>query len=146
MSSTPQLAPPTQTVTFETQIPQDIYLALRAHGLFREALAEQSQHLLALRFYQDHLLSLGQAARLAGLDRWAFIELLGENQIPVIDYDDEELANEFDTVDQLIVQLKAEPQYRARRLFATIDKLHALEPTLTQTEPHEEIQAHRTEK
>ncbi|MCX6044588.1 MAG: UPF0175 family protein [Chloroflexi bacterium] len=102
--------PSTHTVTFETQIPHDIYLTLRAHGLFREALAKQSQHLLALRFYQEHLLSLGQAARLAGLDRWAFIELLGKNHIPVIDYNDEELAIEFATIDQLAVQLNAEPK------------------------------------
>jgi len=67
----------------------------------------QSQQLLVLRFYQEHLLSLGQATRLAGLDRWAFIELLGENHIPVIDYNDEELVSEFAMVDQLIVQLTA---------------------------------------
>ena len=39
-----------------------------------------------------------------------------------------------------------ERQYRARRLFATIDKLQAIEHTLTQTEIDEEIRAYRAEK
>jgi len=88
-------------IVVETQVPEDIYLTLQASGLFREALAEQSRHLLAMRFYQDRVLSLGQAARLAGLNRWVFIDLLADNNIPVIGYSDEELAVEFAAVDRL---------------------------------------------
>jgi predicted HTH domain antitoxin len=94
-----------QTVTVETQIPEDIYLTLQANGLFREVLAKQSRHLLALRFYQERILSLGKAARLAGLNRWEFIDFLGANNVPIIDYTDEELANEFAAVDQLATEL-----------------------------------------
>jgi predicted HTH domain antitoxin len=93
-------------VIIETPVPEDIYLTLQASGVFREALAERSRQLLAVRFYQERILSLGKAARLAGLDRWQFIDLLSENQVAVIDYSDEELAAEFAAVDRLADELR----------------------------------------
>jgi predicted HTH domain antitoxin len=90
-----------QTVAFETQLPQDIYLTLQAGGLFREALAQKSRHLLAVYCYQQRLLSLGKAARLAEFNRWDFMDLLAEHNAPVLNYSDDELAAEFAAVDQL---------------------------------------------
>ena len=92
-------------MTFETSIPQDIYATLRTQGIFRDALVETTQRLLAIRFFQERLLSLGQAARLAGMNRWQFIELLGENDVPVLAFEEEELADEFAAVGQLAHQL-----------------------------------------
>lgn len=90
-----------QTVAIETQLPQDIYLTLQAGGLFRETLARTSRHLLAVYCYQQRLLSLGKAARLAELNRWDFIDLLAEHNVPVINYSDDELAAEFAAVEHL---------------------------------------------
>ncbi|MGQ9491977.1 MAG: UPF0175 family protein [Anaerolineae bacterium] len=92
-------------IVIETPVPEDIYLTLHASGLFKETLAARSRRLLALRFYQDRVLSLGKAARLAGMSRWEFIDFLSENQVPVINYSDEELANEFATVSELEAEL-----------------------------------------
>jgi predicted HTH domain antitoxin len=92
---------PGKTIAIETQLPQDIYLTLQAGGLFREALAQKSRHLLAVYFYRQRLLSLGKAARLAELNRWDFIDLLAEHNVPVINYSDDELAAEFAAVEQL---------------------------------------------
>lgn len=92
-------------VTLKTQVPEDIYRTLQASGLFKEALVEQSRLLLATRLYQERVLSLGKAARLAGLSRWEFIDYLSENKIPVLDYSDEELAAEFEAVKQLEAEL-----------------------------------------
>ena len=91
----------TMTVTIETQVPEDVYKTLQAHGVFREQLSDQARQLLAIRFYKERALSLGQAARLAGQTRWAFIDLLAANDVPVIDYTAEELAAEFDAVARL---------------------------------------------
>lgn len=96
---------PAQMVIVETQVPEDIYLILQAGGLFREALAERTRHLLALRFYQDRVLSLGKAARLAGLSLWEFMDFLADNDVSLIDYSDEELAAEFAAVDDLAEEL-----------------------------------------
>lgn len=89
------------TITIETQVPEDVYQTLQAHGVFREHLSAQARELLAIRFYKERALSLGQAARLAGQTRWSFIELLAAHNVPVIDYTDEELAAEFDAVARL---------------------------------------------
>ena len=94
-----------QTIVLETQVPEDVYLTLRARGLFREALAEESRRLLAIRYFQDRVLSLGKAARLAGLTRWQFIELLSDSGVAVIDYSDEELETEFGAVDEIAAEL-----------------------------------------
>ncbi|NOX63286.1 MAG: UPF0175 family protein [Chloroflexi bacterium] len=94
------------TVTFETSIPEDVYSALRARGLGGEKLAEETRRLLALRFFKEHVLSLGQAARLAGMSRWDFIEFLSKNDVPVIDFDEEELAQEFAAADRLSWRLR----------------------------------------
>ena len=96
-------------VTFETPVPDDVYLTLRSQGFFRNKLAEETQRLLAVRFFRGRVLSLGQAARLAGMDHWSFIDYASENGIPVIDYGEEELADEFAASDQLAQQLGDKP-------------------------------------
>lgn len=93
-------------VTLETQIPRDVYSTLKSHGVDREHLVAESQRLLALRFFRDHILSLGQAARLSGMDYWSFTEFLSQNNIPVIDLDDEELEDEYSTIKRITQQLR----------------------------------------
>lgn len=61
----------------------------------------QVRELLAIYFYKEHALSLGQATRLAGYTYWSFVDLLSANDVPVLDYTDEELEAEFDAVARL---------------------------------------------
>jgi len=49
---------------------------------------------------------LGRAAELSGLSKWDFIEYLSENDIPVLDYDQDELKREFETSEMLSERLK----------------------------------------
>lgn len=93
-------------VSLETEVPEDIYLTLQASGLFREDLAEQLRCLLALHSYQGRMLSLGKAARLAGLSYWEFIDYLADSGVPVVDYSAEELAAELRAVDRLETELR----------------------------------------
>ena len=95
----------TAMISVETLVPKDVYMTLRAHGLHRQTLAEQCKRLLALYFYQEHLLSLGKAAALAGMGRWQFIDFLAENNVPVIDFSDEELEAEFRSAEHLAAEL-----------------------------------------
>lgn len=88
-------------VTVSTQIPQDVFQVLQAQGLYRDALAIRSQELLAMRFYQDRVLSLGKAARLAGMGKQQFIDFLSTNQVSVINLTEDEFAAEIETVDSL---------------------------------------------
>jgi len=59
-----------------------------------EVTAEEARVLLAIKLYEVHKLSLGQAARLAGYSKRAFMEIVGKHGIPVFSYSPEELREE----------------------------------------------------
>lgn len=56
---------------------------------------DEVQTLLAVKLFESERVSLGQAARLAGYSKRAFIEVLGRHQIPVVNYSPEELREEL---------------------------------------------------
>lgn len=97
-------------VQVETQIPADVHLTLQAQGLHRSALAQESVRLLALHFYQVHDLSLGKAARLADMNLWDSTAYLSQNNVPIVDLDDDELAAEFAAAAQLADELADKDQ------------------------------------
>jgi len=53
---------------------------------------------LAARFFQDELLSLGKAARFAGCSTPEFIDYLGKVNIPSVHYPAEELEQELEAI------------------------------------------------
>jgi predicted HTH domain antitoxin len=55
---------------------------------------------LALRLYEKELLTFGQARQLAGMTRWDFRDLLGEEGI-LRRYDVEELEEDLQTLETL---------------------------------------------
>ncbi|VAX26640.1 hypothetical protein MNBD_NITROSPIRAE02-1618 [hydrothermal vent metagenome] len=85
----------------DIDLPEDIYQTLSSHGFSKEVISRESKKLLALKCYKDKILSLGKSAELSGLSMWEFIEFLGENNIPVIDYSEEQLDREFESVEYL---------------------------------------------
>ena len=87
-------------------LPEQLYLSLSASGLTKEKIVSESRKLLALKCFRDKVLSLGRSAELAGLSKWDFIEYLGNNNVSVVDYEDEELSREFETVERLVERLK----------------------------------------
>lgn len=95
----------TTPVVIETELPEDIFLTLQAHGVNRSTLEKHSRQFLALNYFQDRTLSLGKAAKMAGMNYWEFIEFLGKHGVPVIDYSIDELEHEFKMVEQLAGRL-----------------------------------------
>lgn len=57
--------------------------------------AEEARLQLAIRLFSKGRQSLGQAARMAGFTKRGFIDVLGREGIPVINYDSEELRREL---------------------------------------------------
>ncbi|QDA30741.1 UPF0175 family protein [Thermococcus indicus] len=55
---------------------------------------------LAIRLYERGILSFGQARRLAGLNKWEFIELL-VREGSGIPYDEEELESDLEVLGEL---------------------------------------------
>lgn len=56
---------------------------------------DDAKLLLAIKLYEVGKVSLGQAAKLSGFSKRAFIEVLGRYQIPVFNYSGEELDQEL---------------------------------------------------
>lgn len=56
---------------------------------------EEVQTLLAVKLYETERVSLGQAAKLAGFSKRAFIEILGRHHVPVFNYSPDELREEL---------------------------------------------------
>lgn len=56
---------------------------------------------LAMKLFQDGVLSAGKAARFAGQDKFSFLQQLAEAGVPVVDYPVEELDQELAALDAL---------------------------------------------
>lgn len=87
-------------------LPEELYLSLSASGLTKEKIASESRKLLALKYFKEKVLSLGRAAELSGLSKWDFIEYLSESDVPVVDYDQDEISRELETAENLTERLK----------------------------------------
>ena len=60
------------------------------------SLSEDEAKLLAVKLYEVGKVSLGQATKLAGFSKRAFMEVLGRYHVPVFDYSPDELREEID--------------------------------------------------
>lgn len=56
---------------------------------------DEVQTLLAVKVFETGRVSLGQAAKLSGFSKRAFMEILGRQQIPVVNYSPDELREEL---------------------------------------------------
>ena len=56
---------------------------------------DEVQTFLAVKLYETERVSLGQAAKLAGFSKRAFIEILGRHRVPVFNYSADELREEL---------------------------------------------------
>ncbi len=51
--------------------------------------------MIASRLYERGTLSLGQSAKLAGMRKWDFAEVLGDYGVPIFNYPASDLAEDF---------------------------------------------------
>lgn len=85
---------PLKTFTVEVQIPQD-----RAAQNDQRALGAQLRALWAIEQVRLQRCGVGKGAELADMPRAAFMQLLGEHGVPVIDYSVEDLHEELLALD-----------------------------------------------
>ncbi len=52
---------------------------------------EEAKLLFAIKLYEEHKITLGQAAKIAGFSKRSFMEILGQSRIPVFNYSPDEL-------------------------------------------------------
>ena len=56
---------------------------------------DEAKLLLAVKLYEVGKVSLGQAAKIAGFSKRAFMEILGRYRVPIFAYSPEELRQEL---------------------------------------------------
>ena len=78
------------------EIPEDVMQAIK---LPAEEMPARLRRELAIRLYEKGLLSFGKARELAGMTRWAFHDLLGEEDIPRR-YDEDDLEQDLQTLER----------------------------------------------
>lgn len=70
---------------------------------FDETLLKEGVHIaLAVKLFDDEVISLGKAAKLAGMHQSEFINHLGALKIPVVRYEKEELDQELMPLDSSV--------------------------------------------
>lgn len=58
---------------------------------------DEAKLLFAVKLYEVGRASLGQAARMAGFSKRAFMEILGRYNVPVFNYPPDELKRELES-------------------------------------------------
>ncbi|MFH1076881.1 MAG: UPF0175 family protein [Pseudomonadota bacterium] len=71
-------------------VPEDVLASLRM-GV--KGLEHDMKRFLALHYFKNKRLSIGKAARLAGMNRFDFMDFLAEERVVLFDYD-ESVADE----------------------------------------------------
>ncbi len=89
-----------EEVVFKVRLPSD----LLQFGYDEEDVQRNVREWLVLSLFSDGLISSGKAARLLGISRVEFLALLRRRKIAYVDYSPQELAEEFDAVEQIQVE------------------------------------------
>jgi len=85
------------TFTVQVQVPN----ALRELGYSEDEIRREVPVFLVLKRFRQSAISSGQAAHLLGLSRRDFLDLLAREGIPVYNPSDQELEDEWKTVQRL---------------------------------------------
>jgi len=77
---------------FNIAIPETVVLSTRQT---KKQFEKEAKKAIALKFYVDERLSLGQAAELADLTKFEFVKYLGENKVSIFRYETDNYAEEL---------------------------------------------------
>jgi predicted HTH domain antitoxin len=85
-----------ETMVVEVTMSKDLFAML---GYSRSRAEEAIKEFSVLGLYLEQRISVGKAAELLGVRKREFVRLLARRGIPYFDYTDEDLDEEFRTVD-----------------------------------------------
>ena len=87
--------------TVAVSLPLDLYAELENVPLFQGKLKEKVQLSLAIGMFVSREISLTRAAEYAGMTLLDFIDLLNKLGLPIVDYTEDMLADDFAFVDSI---------------------------------------------
>ena len=89
--------------TIEVRIPGE----LLQFGFHPQAIQQHLVEWLVLSLFKDERISSGKAAKLLGITRMEFLELLRRRGIAYLDYSPDEIAEELEAVQRLTIEAGA---------------------------------------
>jgi predicted HTH domain antitoxin len=95
--------PMTQMATLTVQVPAPFLEC----GLDQRDIDASVSETLALKLFESGRITSGSAARLLGINRLAFLDLLHTHGIPYFDYSREELEKRQETLDSFLSKMPA---------------------------------------
>ena len=81
----------TEKIVFN--VPEDVLASLK-EGV--KGLEVDMRRFLALQYFKDNRLSMGKAAKLAGMNRFDFMDFLASEGVVLFDYDESTMQEELD--------------------------------------------------
>jgi len=81
----------TEKIVFN--VPEDVLASLK-EGV--KGLEVDMRRFLALQYFKDKRLSMGKAAKLAGMNRFDFMDFLASEGVVLFDYDESTMQEELD--------------------------------------------------
>lgn len=88
-------------VIIEIHCSSSVYRTLRAEGFDKNSLQREAQISIAVRLFEDHRLSLGKAAELAGVPLVRFMDILRQFKVPIVEYGEDELSQDLQTIESI---------------------------------------------
>ncbi len=85
----------------EVQVTLSLPSELLQYGYDESRLRQRVREWLVISLFVEGTISSGKAARLLGISRQEFLELLRERKVAYVDYSPQELAEEFEAARQL---------------------------------------------
>jgi len=86
-----------ETMVLEVTMPKDLFAML---GFSKSRAEEAIREFSVLGLYLEQRISAGKAAELLGVSKGEFVRLMARRGIPYFDYTDEQLDEEFRTLDE----------------------------------------------
>ncbi|MEM7184213.1 MAG: UPF0175 family protein [Spirochaetota bacterium] len=80
------------------ELPEYVLLQM---GSSTEKLKSEVKKMIAVNMFKDGFMTTGQAAELCGMHRVEFMYYLSRNNIPVVDWDKEDIKKELSVVDRI---------------------------------------------
>jgi predicted HTH domain antitoxin len=87
-----------ETVTIQMEVSKDF---LYAFDLTANKISRELKLLSAIELFREHKISMGKAAEFADMDKYIFQKELSAREIPIIDYDIEDVKAEADLLKKL---------------------------------------------
>ncbi len=85
-------------ITLQLELPEFLVLQM---GSSKDNLQKRIKEMLAVSLFKDGYMTTGQAAELCGMRRIEFMYYLSRNNIPVVDWDNEDIDKELSIVDKI---------------------------------------------